>query len=319
MSSSTLEYSSNLAPYLDSLAPYAPLSQREMMDLYTRADASHLASDILSSPMLLTPSQLSMLEANSRNPTSPVEEVVLHNTRLAYIIASKYFPRGILGPEDIVATANIGLIRAAERFDPYRGARFSTYAALWIHKEIMDALTNQSRTIRLPENVVRDLGKIARARRSLAENGHPDPSIHQIATAARMSVTLVQSRLEADTSPVSLDAELFKGDGDTTIGDQYYDSNPFEAMTDMPDPTISEPVASLIGSANLSELQLTVLCMYYGLGGYMVLENTELIAECLGISPAKVRSNLGTAIKKLKAAGGQDQPNEESAHEEHLT
>jgi len=149
------------------------------------------------------------------------EVLITHNLRLVVYIAKRYLGRG-LPLLDLVAEGNLGLMHALEKFDPDRGFRLSTYATWWIRQSTELALMKQSRTIRLPVHVAKELNSCLRARSMLEKKGISDPGPEAIAQLTGKPVETVREVLQLNRPPVPLDAPL-DIDPDLTLGEAIAD------------------------------------------------------------------------------------------------
>ncbi|HSP01670.1 MAG TPA: sigma-70 family RNA polymerase sigma factor, partial [Thioalkalivibrio sp.] len=145
--------------------------------------------------------------------------LITHNLRLVVYVAKRYLGRG-LPLLDLVEEGNLGLMHALEKFDPDRGFRLSTYATWWIRQSVERALMNQSRTIRLPVHVVKELNVCLRARSKLDKQGMSDPGMEMeaIAHLTGKSVEAVRRVMQLNRPPVPLDAPL-DIDPDLSLGE----------------------------------------------------------------------------------------------------
>lgn len=151
------------------------------------------------------------------------EVLITHNLRLVVYVAKRYLGRG-LPLLDLVEEGNLGLMHALEKFDVDRGFRLSTYALWWIRQSIERALMNQSRTIRLPVHVAKELNCCLRARSKLEAQGMPDPGPEAIAHATGKPVETVRQVMQMNRPPVPLDAPLGI-DPDLTLGEAIADES----------------------------------------------------------------------------------------------
>ena len=144
------------------------------------------------------------------------DELVQRNLRLVIDIAKRYLNRG-LGFLDLVQEGNIGLMKAAERFDYQRGFKFSTYATWWVRQGITRAVADQSRTIRVPVHTTEASNRIARTAQKLAQQLDREPTYEELAAEMGLSRERIKETIQAFQEPISLDATPAEGDGQ--IGD----------------------------------------------------------------------------------------------------
>ena len=162
---------------------------------------------------LLTPEQEKNLAYKIRRGNADAKQgLISANLRLVVFMAKKFMNRG-LGLLDLIEEGNLGLIRAAEKFQPGRGFRFSTYATWWIRQSIQRGLANHSSTVRVPVHIAEAVSKMMRAQESIATREGREPSIEETAKLAKMSPERVAELMRVSQHSLSLDARMGGEDG----------------------------------------------------------------------------------------------------------
>ncbi|CAB1368474.1 RNA polymerase sigma factor RpoS [Denitratisoma oestradiolicum] len=224
------------------------------------------------------------------------QRMIESNLRLVVSIARHYQNRG-LPFDDLIEEGNLGLIHALEKFDPERGFRFSTYATWWIRQNIERAIMNQSRTIRLPVHVVKELNQVLRTLRQLdAKDGSVHHGPEDVAMLLGRPVEEVRHILSLPERTASLDAPL-DIDPDLTIGDAVADENELGPELLLAQQEVEGLMEGWI--EELSERQRMVIERRYGLNG-QELSTLENIALEMGVTRERVRQIQMEALQSLR-------------------
>ena len=248
---------------------------------------------------LLTPEEeVDLAQRIKKGDQLALEQLTKANLRFVVSVAKQYQNQG-LSLSDLINEGNLGLIKAAQRFDETRGFKFISYAVWWIRQSILQALAEQSRIVRLPLNKVGSLNKINRAFSELEQEFEREPSSDELAELLEIPTEEVETTLGVAARHVSMDAPFVDGE-DNSLLDVLENSK-----TDKTDKALeynmslrTEIERSL---STLTERQCDVIKLYFGIGVEHQL-SLEDIGERFGLTRERVRQIKDKAINKLRSA-----------------
>jgi RNA polymerase nonessential primary-like sigma factor len=259
-------------------------------------DATQLyLSEIGASPLLTAEEEVYFSRLALRGDEAARKRMIESNLRLVVKIARRYMNRG-LAFLDLIEEGNLGLIRAVEKFDPERGFRFSTYATWWIRQTIERALMNQTRTIRLPIHVIKDINQCLRAARRLTQTLDYEPSAEEVAYVLDKPAEEVRRMLGLNEGTASVDSPL-GGDGDRVLLDAIPDDDNPEPLVQLQEDEILDRLG--IWLDQLPDKQREVVERRFGLRGFERATLEEVGRE-IGVTRERVRQIQIEALRKLR-------------------
>jgi RNA polymerase primary sigma factor len=262
----------------------------------SRGDTLQLYLREIGQVKLLTPDEeLALARRILRGDKQAREHMITANLRLVVKIAREYEGLG-LPLLDLINEGNIGLIKGVERFDPDKGAKLSTYASLWIKQAIRRALSNQSKTIRLPVHVVDRLAHIRKSEVKLRDALDREPTDEEVADDMGFDARRIRRYREAARAPVSLDSPVSL-DNETSISEIVADVNapaPFDGLVAETDNELVKEVL-----ATLDARESKILAMRFGLDNGRP-KTLEQVGSRLGVTRERIRQIQEQALQKMR-------------------
>lgn len=251
-------------------------------------------NDISKQPLLTAEEEVKLAQRIRNDDREALERLVCANLRFVVSVAKQYQNQGLTLP-DLINEGNIGLIKAAEKFDETRGFKFISYAVWWIRQSILQALAEQSRIVRLPLNQVSAVSRINKLIMKFEQEHERKPSAYELSELIDETPEKIRDSLRANGRPMSINAPLGEGD-DSTLLEVISDESTPQADRGMIDISLATEIERMLDT--LDEREKTIVEMCFGINNReMTLEE---ISEKFGLSRERVRQIREKALLKLR-------------------
>lgn len=253
-------------------------------------------NDIGKIPMLTPEEEAALAKRIRAGDQEALDRLTKANLRFVVSVAKQYQNQG-LSLSDLINEGNVGLMKAAKRFDETKGFKFISYAVWWIRQSILQAIVEYSRIVRLPLNKVGSYNKVNEAFLSFVQEFEREPTHEELAELLEMTPKEVANMLKGNGRHVSVDAPLSGEDGDSTMLDVISSDDDMSPDGSLMEQSLKEEVQQ--GLSILSPREVEVLSSYYGLNGQKSL-TLEEIGELYGLTRERVRQIKERAIRRLR-------------------
>jgi RNA polymerase primary sigma factor len=251
-------------------------------------------SEIAKEEMITVEEEVQLAQRIKKGDQGALERLVKANLRFVVSVAKQYQHQGLSLP-DLINEGNVGLIKAAQKFDETKGFKFISYAVWWIRQSILQAIAEQSRIVRLPLNKIGTLNKIHKAFNQLEQEFQRTPMADEISKIVDIPEDKISSTLSMSGRPVSVDAPLVEGEESSLLDLMENKDSPM-ADIDLVTESLKKEIQRTL--ATLSEKERCVIEMFYGLGKKEM--SLEEIGQEIGLSRERTRQIKENALRRLQ-------------------
>jgi RNA polymerase primary sigma factor len=291
---SAIDADDTIGLYLKEIGRVPLLTAAEEVSLAKRMEKAKFARERLAKGGL-TPKKRAELQAVVEDGMAAREHLITANSRLVISVAKKYIGRGVPFL-DLIQEGNIGLIRAAKKFDYHRGHKFSTYATWWIRQAVTRAIADQGRTIRVPVHMGDQINKMLRVSHQLTQDLGREPTTEELGDALSVTAKKVESIIQIARRPLSLETPTDEEE-DSVLGDFIQDEDSPEPVEIATHNLLREQIAEVLNG--LPPREVRILQLRYGLldGESYTLEE---VGKKMGVTRERVRQIEAQALSRLR-------------------
>lgn len=262
---------------------------------YDKSSLDQYLKEISAYPLLKREDEVELAQRIRKGDEEALDRLVRSNLRFVVSVAKKYQNQGV-ALSDLINEGNLGLIRAAHKFDETKGIKFISYAVWWIRQAILQALAEQSRIVRVPLNRAGALHRIGKRSAALLQELGREPTVEELADELDISEDEVRRTLSLSQSHLSLDAPLTPGE-DNRLLDYLPDQFAAGPDDETYDQALMDTVEEALGT--LKEREAKILRLYFGLDGQEPM-TLEEIGSILGVTRERVRQIKEKALLRLR-------------------
>lgn len=246
---------------------------------------------------MVTPQEEVVLAQKIRNGDhDALDKLTRANLRFVVSVAKQYQNQGMSLP-DLINEGNLGLIKAAQRFDETKGFKFISYAVWWIRQSILQAIAEQSRMVRIPLNQIGAMNKVKKALAKLEQQYGRDPSAEEISEAVDISYNQIRDAIRGSVRPISMDAPFDNSDESNTLLDVMVNEEIPSTDSILIDESLSADINRSLNT--LSKRESEVLRLFFGIGFRVAMSLDEIGLE-IGLTRERVRQIKESGLRRLK-------------------
>ena len=273
------------------------MRQLKIIKSFTNRESDSLdkyLQDIGHEELLTLDEEVELAQRIREGDSKALEKLTRANLRFVVSVAKQYQNQGLSLP-DLINEGNIGLIKAARKFDETRGFKFISYAVWWIRQSILQAIAAQGRPVRLPLNQVSSVNKINKALNKFEQENERRPSVEEIASSTDLPQEKIEEAIKANTKQVSMDAP-FKDGEESSLADVLYSEDSPSTDAELLKQSLREEMAMALSVLN--ERERNVITAFYGIGqAEMTMDE---IGKKFGLTRERVRQIRERALRRLR-------------------